>query len=118
MQGGEIFIPKAKSYKILDLAKAIDPKKKLKIIGKRPGEKVNEVLIPNVEAKNTYENKNYYIVTNFNKAFKLSGFKKVPNSFSYVSNKNKFLSSSQIKKLILDQIKKNLNDTLLKAIYK
>ena len=30
MQGGEIFIPKAKSYKILDLAKAIDPKKKLK----------------------------------------------------------------------------------------
>ncbi len=107
MQGGEIFIPKAKSYKILDLAKAIDPKKKLKIVGKRPGEKVNEVLIPNVEAKNTYENKNYYIVTNLNKVFKLSGFKKVPNNFSYVSNKNKFLSPSQIKKLILDQIKQN-----------
>ena len=39
MQGGEIIIPKAKSYKILDLAKAINPQKKLKIIGIRPGRK-------------------------------------------------------------------------------
>ena len=54
MQGGEIFIPKAKSYKISDLAKAIDPKKKLKIVGKRPGEKVNEVL-PDVDAKSFVE---------------------------------------------------------------
>ena len=39
MQGGEIIIPKSNSYKILDLVKAIDPNKRIEIIGKRPGEK-------------------------------------------------------------------------------
>ena len=42
MWGGELFIPKIPSYKITDLAKAISPKSKHKIIGIRPGEKLHE----------------------------------------------------------------------------
>ena len=45
MQGGEIFVPKIPSMKIVDLAKAICPKCKLKEIGIRPGEKLHEVMI-------------------------------------------------------------------------
>ena len=107
MQGGEIFIPKAKSYKILDLTKAIDSRKIINIIGKRPGEKINEVLIPNTEAGSTYENKKYYIVMNLDKKLRIKGFKKVKKNFMYVSNKNQFLSPSEIKKLILNQTKSN-----------
>ena len=59
MQGGEIIIPKAKSYKILDLAKAINPQKKLKIIGIRPGEKIHETLISQAESLSTYEKKGF-----------------------------------------------------------
>ncbi len=105
MQGGEIIIPKAKSYKILDLVKAIDSKKKIEVIGKRPGEKINEILIPNTEAENTYENKDYYAVMSFNKKLKISGYKKVNKNFSYTSDKNKFFSVEEIKKLISDQSK-------------
>ena len=105
MQGGEIIIPKAKSYKILDLTKAIDPSKKVEIIGKRPGEKINEILIPNTEADNTYENKNYYAVMSFNKKIKISGFKKVDKNFSYSSDKNEFFSVNEIRKLITAQNK-------------
>ena len=45
MQGGELFVPKLPSFKITELAKAIDPKKKIKIIGIRPGEKLHEEMI-------------------------------------------------------------------------
>ena len=46
MQGGEIFIPKIPSMRILDLAKAIAPEAKIKVIGIRPGEKLHEVMCP------------------------------------------------------------------------
>ena len=54
-KGGEIFVPKLKSFKITDLCKAIDPNKKIKIIGKRPGEKVHEELISKVESSETID---------------------------------------------------------------
>ena len=44
MNGGETYIPKIPSIKILDLAKAFDPKEKLDLVGIRPGEKINEFL--------------------------------------------------------------------------
>ena len=50
MRGGEIFIPKIPSLKIVDLAKAINPNCDLKIIGMRPGEKVHEILLSKEEA--------------------------------------------------------------------
>jgi UDP-N-acetylglucosamine 4,6-dehydratase len=45
MKGGEIFVPKIPSFKIMDLAKAIYPQGKIKIVGIRPGEKIHESLI-------------------------------------------------------------------------
>jgi len=55
MKGGEIFVPKIPSVKIVDLAKAIVPGRKHKIIGVRPGEKTAEILITKDESKNTLE---------------------------------------------------------------
>ena len=45
MNGGEIFTPKMKSFKVIDLAKAIDPNSKLEIVGLRPGDKLHEVIL-------------------------------------------------------------------------
>ena len=111
MQGGEIFVPKIKSYNILDLKKAIAPKQKIKIVGTRQGEKIHESLISSSEAVNTVEYKNYFaILDNFilknkkNKKYlkdiKSKKCKKLNENFSYVSNKNKFLSVEEISNLI------------------
>ena len=62
MWGGEIFIPKIPSYKILDVAKAINSKNKLKIIGVRGGEKLHEEMISVSESVNSYEFKKYYVI--------------------------------------------------------
>ena len=50
MWGGEVFVPKIPSYKILDLAKAVSPKSRIKFIGIRPGEKIHEEMISSSEA--------------------------------------------------------------------
>ena len=51
MEGGEVFIPKIPSTKVVDLAKAIAPNAKINIIGIRPGEKLHEMLISEDEAR-------------------------------------------------------------------
>ncbi len=111
MQGGEIFVPKIKSYKILDLKEAIAPKQKFKIIGTRQGEKIHESLISASEAINTVEYKNYFaILDNFilknkkNKKYtndlKNKKCRKLNEKFSYVSNDNIFLNIKEIRSLI------------------
>ena len=60
MKGGEVFVPKMKSSKISDLAKKIS--KKHKIIGKRRGEKIDEVLITTNEKNNAKERSNMWII--------------------------------------------------------
>ena len=62
MKGGETFVPKIPSMKISDVAKAIAPGRKIKVIGIRPGEKIHETLISKEEALHTYEYKNIYII--------------------------------------------------------
>jgi UDP-N-acetylglucosamine 4,6-dehydratase len=61
MKEGEIFIPKLPSIKITDLAKAICPNCKQKVIGIRPGEKLHETLVPKDEWPFTYEYKDRFI---------------------------------------------------------
>ena len=61
-KGGEIIVPKIPSYKILDLAKAISPSCKIKIIGIRPGEKIHEELITASESANTLDLGKYYVI--------------------------------------------------------
>ena len=61
MHGGEVFVPKIPSAKIIDLARAMKNSCKIKIIGMRPGEKLHEVLCPHDESRLTYEYKNFYV---------------------------------------------------------
>lgn len=62
MKGGEIFVPKIPSMKIIDLAKAICPDCKQKIIGIRPGEKLHESLLSSDDGIHSYEFKDRFIV--------------------------------------------------------
>ena len=103
--GGEIFVPKIPSFKILDLAKAIDPKKKIKFIGIRPGEKIHEEMITSSDSFNTVElnNKYFAILNNSNKKLNkyYKKFKKFKKNYSYSSGNNKhFLSINELKNLI------------------
>ena len=65
MNGGEIFIPKIPSIKIVDLAKAMAPNIKKKIIGVRPGEKIHELMCQKEMSNQILEFKNFYIIIPF-----------------------------------------------------
>ena len=93
MDGGEIFVPKIKSVKTLDLAKIICKNKKIKLIGIRPGEKIHEVMCPVENSQQTFEYKDKFIIfPDYNKKFKIkSKGKRVNSNFEYSSDKQKFL---------------------------
>jgi UDP-N-acetylglucosamine 4,6-dehydratase (inverting) len=92
--GGELFVPKIPSYKIMDVAQAIGPSCEHKIIGIRPGEKIHEEMITASDSFTTYDLGKYFVilpqVTNWN----LEEYKKhfnaqlVPQGFSYSSGEN------------------------------
>jgi len=116
MWGGEIFIPKIPSYRILDLAKAISPNAKLRFVGIRPGEKLHEEMITVSDSTNTIEFDEYYVIlpNSIYLSWDIKDFIKKSNKkvgkyckygFSYASNTNKdFLSVKEVRKLILDQV--------------
>ena len=110
--GGEIFVPKVPSFKILDLAKAINSKCKLKFIGIRPGEKIYEELISKADSINTYNIGNYYSVVEQTQLpviehYQKKKYKKVPINFEYNSSNNQvFLTENKLKEL-LKHLKKN-----------
>ena len=97
MLGGEIFVPKIPSMKLVDLFNALAPAAKKEIIGIRPGEKLHEILLTKEEAKHAVELENYFVVIpdycdilekgKFNKYFK-SG-KKIAPDFIFSSDTNK-----------------------------
>jgi len=103
LKGGEIFVPKIPSFKILDLAKAICPNCKIKITGTRPGEKIHEEMISYYDSGATIEKNKYYIIVNqqYLEKYKKLKFKLVKNNFIYRSDLNdKKLSINQIKEII------------------
>lgn len=55
MRGGEIFVPRLPSYKVVDLCQAIDAEKSLRFIGVRPGEKLHELMITSADLASTYD---------------------------------------------------------------
>ncbi|HEY5579887.1 MAG TPA: UDP-N-acetylglucosamine 4,6-dehydratase (inverting) [Rhodoferax sp.] len=55
MHGGELFIPRIPSYRIVDICAAIDPSKPISIVGIRPGEKIHEIMITSADIPSTYE---------------------------------------------------------------
>lgn len=92
MVGGEIFVPKLPSMNIMDLAKAMGPKCKTKVVGIRPGEKLHEVMVPRDEAINTLEFENFYLIKPafqfFRRRFCEDGCKQVAGDFEYNSGTN------------------------------
>jgi len=60
--GGEIFVPKIPSYKILDIAKAVAPQCETKVVGIRPGEKLHEEMITDTDSLNTIDLGRYYAI--------------------------------------------------------
>jgi UDP-N-acetylglucosamine 4,6-dehydratase len=105
--GGEIFIPKLASYKITDMASAIGPKCKHKVVGIRPGEKIHEEMITVSDSYNTLELQDNYIILPSLENKYLSYYKKkfrarnVKKDFTYRSNgTKKFLSIKNLKDLL------------------
>ena len=111
MVGGEIYVKKIPSMKIVDLARAIAPDVKQKIIGIRPGEKLHEQMIGQEDAHSTFEYSNYYkilpVINNWvNDTARIKDGVKVDKNFSYSSNINSNWMSAQD---LQDWIKKNIH---------
>jgi UDP-N-acetylglucosamine 4,6-dehydratase len=105
MVGGEIFVPKLPSMNIMDLAKAIGPKCKTKVVGIRPGEKLHEVMVPRDDAINTLEYQTFYLIKPafqfFERRFCEDGCKKVAGDFEYNSGTNTWwLTIDEMKAMI------------------
>ncbi len=104
--GGEIFVPKLPSYKVVDLAKAIGPDCRLKVVGIRAGEKIHEEMITETDSLNTVEFKNYYVIVpttpQWNTVSLIKKYKGrwVNRGFRYSSGTNlKWLAIDDLRKL-------------------
>ena len=106
MVGGEIYVRKIPSMKVIDIAKTIAPRAKHKIIGIRPGEKLHEQMISSDDANSTYEYSNYYkILPQINEWAKdnlrIKSGKKVSEGFVYSSDSNReWMTKSDLQKWI------------------
>jgi UDP-N-acetylglucosamine 4,6-dehydratase len=105
MHGGEVFVPKIPSMKMVDLAKAIAPEAEIRIIGIRPGEKLHEVLISEDEARTTVELDDMYVVQPaaalwFGHYWSQVG-KPLPDNYHYASDNNtEWLTLEEIQEIV------------------
>jgi len=119
MRGGELFVPKIPSFKIIDLVKSLHNKPKIKIVGIRPGEKIHEEMITSSDSLNTLEFKDFFIILPstlyldkkkknlLTKVYKGSKF--VKDEFNYSSKTNpKFLKIADLKK-VLQKLEKEVD---------
>ena len=109
MKGSEIFVPKIPSYNIMDLAKAINKNCKYEYVGLRPGEKLHEEMITELDSENAYEFNNYYMILPskingsgyLNYSQELNYIGKVKSGFCYNSKNNEvFLNVHDLKSMI------------------
>jgi len=107
MWGGEIFVPKIPSYRIMDVAEAIAPRCRREAIGIRPGEKLHEEMITSTDALNTVEFNDYYVILPSIEQWNLNDFmttfkgRRCVNGFAYNSGTNSvWLTVEDIRHLI------------------
>ena len=104
MHGGEVFIPKVPSMKITDLAEVIAPQAERRITGIRPGEKINEILLTEEEARHTREFDDYFIIEPefpFWGKDTLEGGKPLADSFRYTSdNTSWWLTKDELRRMV------------------
>jgi UDP-N-acetylglucosamine 4,6-dehydratase/5-epimerase len=104
--GGEVFVPKIPSMRVLDLAREITPECAYEVIGIRPGEKLHESLISKDEGRNAVDMDDYYVIlplfANGSKRFhKYSKYPRMSEGFSYRSDKNdRWLNAEDLARLV------------------
>lgn len=110
MEGGEIYVPKIPSYRIMDVAQAIGPECRKEFIGIRPGEKVHEEMITETDGLSSYEFEDHFVIA---PTIKFSGKgnpenkggRKCPEGFRYNSGTNEeWLTVEDLRKLIKEHI--------------
>jgi UDP-N-acetylglucosamine 4,6-dehydratase len=112
--GGEVFVPKIPSYKIMDVAKAIAPDSEHRIVGIRPGEKIHEEMITSSDAFSTYDVGKYYVILPHVPTWDLAKYitnfdaRLVPEGFNYTSGKNtEWETVESLRKLIVQHVNPN-----------
>ncbi|MEC7514166.1 MAG: polysaccharide biosynthesis protein, partial [Pseudomonadota bacterium] len=106
MRGGEVFVPKIPSMRIVDVARCLAPGKPIEVIGIRPGEKLHEVMVPADEARATLDHGDRYIVlptfmASPDAVYRAAGATPVNNDFSYASDSNEeWLSGDELTEMV------------------
>jgi UDP-N-acetylglucosamine 4,6-dehydratase/5-epimerase len=110
MWGGELFVPRLPSYRIIDVAEAIAPGVRTKIVGIRPGEKLHEEMVTETDALTTVEFEDYFVIMPSTQLWDIEKFRQESNGmhgewckfgFSYNSGKNDhFLTIKELRDLI------------------
>lgn len=109
--GGEILVPKIPSYRVVDVATAIDPQCAQTVVGVRPGEKIHEEMITTSDSPNTVDMGRYFAILPTAGAYTIedycqrTGSRLVEPGFSYDSGANpEFLSVAQLRALIAEHV--------------
>jgi len=104
MHGGEIFVPKIPSMRLVDLAETVAPGCQVEYIGIRPGEKLHEVLVSEDEARQTLEMEDMYVIQPSHPWWKSENWvnaKRLPEGFRYSSDNNaRWLAQRELEELV------------------
>ena len=114
--GGETFVPKIPSYRLIDVAKAIAPHAKLEMVGIRPGEKLHEEMITSVDSMGALELARYFAILPPEPLWSVDAFKQrfqatpCKPGFHYASDSNtEWLSVDEIRSLIKKHVDPDFN---------
>ncbi len=114
MWGGEIFVPKIPSYRIMDVAAAVAPEAKTEIVGIRPGEKLHEEMITQTDSLSSIEFDDYYVILPAMPPWNVERFvaesgsgpgRPCDHGFTYDSGTNEhFMSVDELRDLIASEL--------------
>ena len=114
MWGGEIFVPRIPSYRILDVAEAVAPDAEIKLVGIRPGEKLHEQMITSTDSLSTIEFDDYFVILPASPQWDTDAFRETSGpapgrrcepDFSYDSATNDhFLTVDELRHLIATEL--------------
>lgn len=105
--GGEIYVPKIPSYRIMDVAKAIGPNCEFPNVGIRPGEKLHEEMITETDSLSTIETKKYYVIMPFAPIWNIDEYLKHFGA-SFVAEGFKYNSGTNDEWLTVEQIREEI----------
>jgi len=107
MHGGEIYVPKIPSMKVIDLARVIAPGCRTTLVGIRPGEKLHEIMVPADDAKYTIEYPDYFVILPAYHDWDAKGYivanggSSCPEQFQYSSDTNtRWLSADEAAQMV------------------